>query len=108
MDHSDGRCYQPSQSFNGTSFDGTNEAVDDLRRHDQLPRRRPTGRDGVLKGYGFVYRLLQNNVPVYYILNTTKTAVDASTSPSPARPARRSRWSIHSGSTSTYGNTKSS
>ena len=51
------------------------------------------GKDGVLKAYGLIYRLLQNNVPVYYILDTTKTASTASTSPSRARPPRRSRSS---------------
>src|SRR4051812_46147729 len=69
-------CYQPSQSFNGSSFAGTNTASTVYGANSSCPDGAMTGRDGVLKAYGLIYRLLQNNIPVYYILDTTKSAVD--------------------------------
>jgi len=99
-------CYQPSQSFNGTSFDGTNEPSTIYGATTNCPDGQITGRDGVLKAYGFVYRLLQHNVPVYYILNTSKTAVDAVDLTITSSTGTPVSQVIHSGSTSTYGNTQ--
>jgi len=98
-------CYQPSQSFNGTSFSGSNETSTIYGATSNCPDGSLAGKDGVLKAYGFIYRLLENNVPVYYILNTSKSAVDGvdltitSTTGTPVSQV------VHSGSTSTYGNT---
>ena len=101
-------CYQPTQSFKGgttVSFSGSAETSTIYGSASSCPDGALSGKDGVLKAYGFVYRLLQHNVPVYYILDTTKTAVDGvdltvtSTTGTPVSQV------IHSGSTSTYGNT---
>ncbi len=99
-------CYQPTQSFNGSSFAGSNQSSTIYGATTSCPDGSLAGKDGVLKAYGLIYRLLQNNVPVYYILNTNKTAVDgvdltvSSTTGTPVTQV------IHSGSTSTYGNTQ--
>ncbi|MCU1280819.1 MAG: hypothetical protein JWM53_4365, partial [bacterium] len=55
--------------------------------------------------YGLVYRLLQNNVPVYYILDTTKTAIDSSDLTITSTTATPVSVVTHSGTLSTYGNT---
>src|SRR5512142_924630 len=99
-------CYQPTQSFNGSSFAGSNQSSTVYGATTSCPDGSLAAKDGVLKAYGFVYRLLQNNVPVYYILDSTKTAVDGvdltitSTTGTPVSQV------IHSGSTSTSGNTQ--
>src|SRR4051812_19769794 len=98
-------CYQPTQSFNGSSFAGTNEASTVYGATTNCPDGSLTGRDGVLKAYGFIYRLLQNNVPVYYILNTSKTAVDGVDLTITSTTATPVSQVVHSGATSTYGNT---
>ena len=96
-------CYQPSQSFNGTSFSGTNEASTIYGATTNCPDGQITGHDGVLKAYGFVYRLLQNNVPVYYILDTTKTAVDGVDLTVTSTTGRPVQLVTHSGTLSNYG-----
>jgi hypothetical protein len=71
-------CYQPSQPFqNSGTFSGTDDPSTVYGAHSNCPDTSGTAYDGVLKAYGFVYRLLQNGVPVYYILDTNKTSVDA-------------------------------
>lgn len=70
-------CYQPSQPFNASSFKGTTDASTVYGSHGSCPDTSgATAKDGILKAYGLVYRLLQNGVPVYYILDTNKTKVD--------------------------------
>ena len=70
-------CYQPSQPFNASSFKGTTDASTVYGSHSSCPdTSSTTAKDGILKAYGLVYRLLQNGVPVYYILDTNKTTVD--------------------------------
>ena len=102
-------CYQPTQSFKGgttVTFSGTASTSTVYGSTGSCPDGTLASKDGVLKAYGFIYRLLQNNVPVYYILDSTKTAVDGvdltitSTTGTPVSQV------IHSGSTSTYGNTQ--
>lgn len=67
-------CSQPSKSFNGSTY--ASSAYSSTVYGATCPDSSGTARDGILKAYGLVYRLLQNNVPVYYILDTTKTTVD--------------------------------
>ncbi|MGZ3405411.1 MAG: hypothetical protein ACXVAN_03140, partial [Polyangia bacterium] len=98
-------CYQPSQTFNGTLFDGTNEASTVYGANTSCPDGAQTGRDGVLKAYGLIYRLLQNNVPVYYILDTTKTAIDAPDMTITSSTATPVSLVTHSGTLANYGNT---
>ena len=87
-------CYQPSQSFNGSSFSGTGVRPRRSTAQHAAPTASGTGQDGMFKAYGLVYRLLQNNVPVYYILEHDQDrASTTSTSTSPASARRRSRWS---------------
>src|SRR5947209_16549335 len=98
-------CNQPSQSFNGTTFSGTNTASTIHGTPGNCPEGALPGRDGLLKAYGLVYRLLQHNVPVYYILDGTKNQIDSpdltvtSTSGTPVSVV------THSGAIATYGNT---
>lgn len=102
-------CYQPTQSFKGgttVTFSGTSETSTVYGGASSCPDGALAGKDGVLKAYGFVYRLLQNNVPVYYILNTNKTSVDAVDLTITSTTATPVSQVIHSGSTSTYGNTQ--
>ena len=102
-------CYQPTQSFKGgttVTFSGSPSTSTVYGSTGSCPDGALASKDGLLKAYGFIYRLLQNNVPVYYILDSTKTAVDGvdltitSTTGTPVSQV------IHSGSTSTYGNTQ--
>ncbi|HXU71970.1 MAG TPA: hypothetical protein VN947_21705 [Polyangia bacterium] len=99
-------CNQPSRAFNGSSFNGSNETSTIYGSASSCPEGSITGKDGVLKAYGLIYRLLQNNVPVYYILDTTKSGVDQpdlTITSTTATPVSRV---THSGGTySTYGNT---
>jgi hypothetical protein len=68
-------CYQTSQGFNGSgSFSGTNQTSTFYASCPDISTN--TGHDGIIKAYGLVYRLIQNNIPVYYILNPSKTSVD--------------------------------
>ncbi|HEY2748183.1 MAG TPA: hypothetical protein VGL86_26350, partial [Polyangia bacterium] len=70
-------CYQPSQPFNASNFLGTTDVSTVYGSHSSCPDvSSATAKDGILKAYGLVYRLLQNGVPVYYILNPNKTSVD--------------------------------
>jgi hypothetical protein len=67
-------CYQPTKSFNGSSFASSQETS--TIYGTSCPDTSGTARDGILKAYGLIYRLLQNNIPVYYVLDTTKDTVD--------------------------------
>jgi hypothetical protein len=98
-------CYQPTQSFNGSSFDGSNETSTVYGATTNCPDGQTSGHDGVLKAYGLIYRLLQNNVPVYYILNTTKTAVDGVDLTVTSTTGTPVSLVTHSGSVGTFGNT---
>jgi hypothetical protein len=98
-------CYQPSRSFNGSSFAGSNEASTVYGAASSCPDGALTGRDGVLKAYGFIYRLLQNNVPVYSFHDSTKTAVDGVDLTITSGTGTPVSQVVHSGSTSTYGST---
>lgn len=70
-------CNQPSQPFNGSRFLGRTDGSTVFGAHSSCPDSSSTvARDGILKAYGLVYRLLQNGVPVYYILNPNKVTVD--------------------------------
>jgi hypothetical protein len=66
-------CLQPTKSFNGSSFASSAQPS---TIYSSCPDTSGTAYDGVLKAYGLVYRLLQNGIPVYYILNTNKSTVD--------------------------------
>src|SRR2546423_1364352 len=67
-------CGQVSQSFDGGSFAGSNEAS---TVYSSCPdKTTATGHDGILKAYGMIYRLIQKGVPIYYVLNPNKTSVD--------------------------------
>ena len=68
-------CNQPSQPYNGSSYSGTTP-TSTFYATTGCPETQPTARDGLLKAYGLVYRLLQNGVTVYYILDPTKPTVD--------------------------------
>jgi hypothetical protein len=77
-------CYQPSEPFcpggspstcGSTAFSTT--ALSSTVYGSSCPDKSSTvAKDGVLKAYGLVYDLLAAGVPVYYILNTSKTAID--------------------------------
>ncbi|HWE26661.1 MAG TPA: hypothetical protein VHB97_01610 [Polyangia bacterium] len=98
-------CYQPSQPYNGTSYSGVNAASTVYGANSACPDGVQAGRDGILKAYGLVYRLLQANVPVYYILDTTKAAVDAPDLTIASTTATPVALVTHAGTLSSYGNT---
>ncbi|MCU1283531.1 MAG: hypothetical protein JWM53_7077 [bacterium] len=98
-------CYQPSQQFNGSSFAGTNAVSTVYGANTSCPDGVQAGRDGILKAYGLVYRLLQNNVPLYYILDTTKAGIDSPDMTITSSTATPVSLVTHSGALSTYGNT---
>jgi hypothetical protein len=66
-------CYQPSQSFNGSSFSGSDE-TSTVYPGGCPDTTSATHNDGILKAYGLIYRFLQHSIPVYYILNPNKTS----------------------------------
>jgi hypothetical protein len=96
-------CNQPSQPFNGSAFAGTNSASTVYGANSSCPEGVQTGRDGILKAYGLVYRLLQNNVPVYYILDTAKSAVDSADMTLTSTTGTPVALVTHSGPTAGYG-----
>jgi hypothetical protein len=94
-------CFQTSQAFNGSgSFSGTNQSSTWYASCPDISTN--NGRDGITKAYGLVYRLIQNNIPVYYILNPTKTSVDdtdltiTNNSGTPVDRLSRTNWQYRS------------
>jgi hypothetical protein len=98
-------CYQPSQSFNGTSFSGSNVASTIHGANGNCPDGVLPGRDGMLKAYGLIYRLLAHNVPVYYILDTTKNQIDSPDLTITSATGTPVVAVTHAGAVAGYGNT---
>ena len=98
-------CNQPSQSFNGTSFSGTNVSSTIHGTPGNCPEGALPGRDGLLKAYGLVYRLLEHNVPVYYILDTTKNQIDSPDLTVTSTTATPVAAVTHAGAVGSFGNT---
>lgn len=58
-------CSQPSSGSGGTPA------------RNYCPEAVGTADDGMIKAYGLVYRLVQNGINVYYVVNSTKASIDA-------------------------------
>jgi hypothetical protein len=68
-------CYQNSQTFDGSNWSGVDPTSTVYASCPDVSTN-SNHHDGILKAYGFVYRLLQHGVPVYYVLSPTKTSLD--------------------------------